>query len=74
MMPMEVVAKSNGKELASCLSWWLPLCVLWCFSLLVHHLRLNLSSLSTLGGNAKQEKSRLTVWKTLRRFRNFQNF
>ena len=57
MMPMEVVAKSNGKELASCLSWWLPLCVPWCSSSLVHRLWLSSSSLSTLGGNAKQEKA-----------------
>ena len=61
MMPMQVVAKSNGKELASCLSWWLPLCVPWYSLSLVHHLWLNSSNLSTLGGNAKQEKSRLTV-------------
>lgn len=56
MMPMKVVAKSNGKELAACLSWRLPLCVPWYSLSLVHHSWLNSSSLSTLGGNAKQEK------------------
>lgn len=57
MMPMKVVAKSNEKELAACLSWWLPLCVPWYSSLPVHHSWINSSNLSTLGGNAKQEKA-----------------